>query len=240
MNKAILCTVTLGLTMILAAGCTTPSKIEVTPDKVVFEKAGATTLLQAIVLDQDGNQMSTKGLDIVWSSKDTKNVKLSPDGQVTAAASGETDIDVEIAGTEIKTRVPVRVKIPSSIQVSTEKLRLWENQIKENIWAEVRSEKGAFLEGFLPKWSSEDSSVVKVEPIIDPKKRQSWVKMTGVKRGTTHINATFRGITKSIRVAVFAEDEEVNMAGVHISKKKEEQARKAAARKKKKRRQIQF
>ncbi len=181
MNKAILCTVTLGLTMMSAAGCTTPSKIEVTPDKVVFEKAGATTLLHAIVLDQDGNQMSTKGLDIVWSSKDTKNVKLSPDGQVTAAASGETEIDVEIAGTEIKTRVPVRVKIPSSIQVSTEKLRLWENQIRENVWAEVRSEKGAFLEGFLPKWSSEDSSVVKVEPIIDLKKRQSWVKMTGVK-----------------------------------------------------------
>ncbi|MCP4602447.1 MAG: hypothetical protein GY847_18350 [Proteobacteria bacterium] len=241
MNKTIRCFIMLGVLIFWSAGCTTPASIEVTPNNVVFEKAGSTLMLYARVLDQDGNQMSIKGMDIIWSCEDTKNVRVTSDGQVTAVASGETEVQVSIADTEVTAKVPVRVKLASSIRISHEKIRLWTDQIREDVWAEVLSEKGAFVEGFLPKWSSRDESVARAEPIVDPKRRQSWVKITGIKPGTARIEASFRGITKDIRVAVFSKDEEVNMVGEHISKKKEKDAKKARAKKKKKRgRRIDF
>lgn len=197
-----------------------PAKLEILPENIVLEGSEMTKQLEAKVSDADGNVIK-EGVEIVWFSDDTSLIKLSQTGEVTGLASGEADIEVEVVGTDLKLTVPVRVKIPQSIQVSHEKLRLWTGQVKDNVWAEVHSEKDAFIEGYLPKWSSDDPTVVKVEQIEDPGRRQSWVKLTGLKSGTTFINAQFQHITKSIRVAVFDEDEEVAMDGTRIPKKKE-------------------
>ncbi len=203
------------------AGCTTPAKVEIVPDKVVLEGAGSSKKLEAKVYDKNG-ELLTEGVEIVWFSEDTKVIKLNADGEVTAVSSGEAEVEVEVVGTELKLVAPIRVKIPSSLNVSHEKLRLWTGQVKENVWAEVHSEKGAFIEGYLPTWTSEDPTIVKVEQIKDSNRRQSWVKMTGMKSGTTYINATFQGISKTIRVGVFDEDEEVALDGTRISKEKKE------------------
>jgi hypothetical protein len=162
-------------------------------------------------------------VEFVWFSDDTSIIKLSQDGEVEAISSGEATVEVEVVGTKLKTEVRVRVKIPASINVSHEKLRLWTGQVKDNVWAEVHSEKDAFIEGYLPEWSSEDPSIVKVEPINDPNRRQSWVRMTGMKSGNTYIYATFQGLSKMIRVAVFDEDEEVALDGTRIPKEKKEE-----------------
>ncbi|MCP4676930.1 MAG: hypothetical protein GY854_15715 [Deltaproteobacteria bacterium] len=217
------------LTFVVAglAGCSTPTKVEIIPDKVVIEGAGVSKKLEAKVTDADGKLM-TDGIDIVWFSEDTKIFKLTHDGEVTGVASGEGKVQVEVVGTELKVEVPIRVKIPSSINVSHEKLRLWLGQVKDNVWAEVHSEKGAFIEGYLPTWTSEDPSIVRVEQIKDPNRRQSWVKMTGMKSGTTYVNASFQSITKTLRVSVFSEDEEVSLDGTRITKdmKKEKEEKK--------------
>ena len=196
------------------SACSTPASIEIEPKEVTLEGADAELQLEAKILDSNG-EVIPDGHNVVFFS-DGKNIKCTTDGKLTAVSSGEAE--VEVVNTEIKTAVPVRIKIPSSIRVSHEKLRLWSGQVKENVWAEVRSEKDAFIEGYLPEWSSDDPSIVKVEPIVDPKRRQSWVKMTGLKSGTTYINASFKSIKKTIRVAVFDEDEEVALDGTRIPK----------------------
>jgi hypothetical protein len=209
----------------LLAGCSTPASVEITPETVILEGAGSTANLSAKILDADGQQIS-EGYETVWFTEDTKLIKLTPDGEISAVASGEAEVEVEVVGTEVKNTVSIRIKIPQSIELSHEKLRLWTGQVKDNVWAEVRSEKNAFIEGYLPKWTSDDPSTVKVEQIVDPNRRQSWVKITGMKSGMTYINATFNSITKTIRVSVFDEDEEVSLDGTRKSKDKEKEPEK--------------
>jgi hypothetical protein len=233
MNKVICCCAALGIVATLFLGCASPARIEITPDNVVFERAGDSMMLQATVFDQDDRQMSHKGIDLEWMCKDNNVVRLTSDGEVAAVASGDAKVEVTIPGVDLRAETSVRVKLPSSIRVSQDKLRLWEGETKEDVWAEVLSEKGAFLEGYLPEWSSDDPSIVKVEKIVDPNRRQSWVKLIGVRKGTSQVSAKFRGISGTIRVAVFAEDEEVVLAGDHISEKKLKDAKREAARKKK-------
>ncbi|MCP4604730.1 MAG: hypothetical protein GY847_30115 [Proteobacteria bacterium] len=208
-------------TAALVVSCTTPDKIEVIPDNIVLEGPGASKKLEAKVFDKDGKQI-TEGTEVVWFSEDTKIIKLSHDGEVTGIASGEAKVEVELVGTKLKTEASIRVKIPASINVSHEKLRLWTGQVKDNVWAEVHSEKGAFIEGYMPEWHSEDPTIVKVEQIKDPPRRQSWVRLTGIKSGLTHINASFQAIAKRIRVSVYDEDEEVALDGRRIPKEKDE------------------
>ena len=163
------------------SGCSPePAKVEITPNPVVLEGAGSTQKLSAKVLDKDGKPI-TEGVDVVWFTEDTKRIKLATDGTVTGLESGETEGEAEVVGTPIRGTVPIRIKIPASIHLSHERLRLWTGQVKENVWAEVHSEKDAFIEGYLPTWKSEDPDIVKVEPIVDPSRRQSWVRMTGMK-----------------------------------------------------------
>lgn len=208
-------------TWALAACSPTPTELKIGKEKYVLDGADAKDKIEVTVLDPDGKPI-TEGLDIVFFSTDTKIIKLDQQsGDIEAVASGEAEVEVEVVGTQLKKTAPVRVKIASSINVSHEKLRLWTGQVKDNVWSEVHSEKGAWIEGFYPEWASEDPTIVKVEPINDKNRRQSWVKMTGLKSGDTYIITTFRHLSKSIRVRVYDEDEEVSLAGERIGKKKD-------------------
>jgi hypothetical protein len=194
-----------------------PASVEIVPGEVVLEGAGAQQKLEARVLDEEG-KVIPGFTDIVWFSEDMKHIKLSADGTVTAVASGEAKVDVEVVNTQLKATVKIRIKIAASVKVSHERLRLWTGQVKEDVCAEVLSEKGAFIEGYLPTWKSDDPDIVKVEPIVDPNRRQSWVRMTGMKSGITYIYAKYKDFSQQIRVAVFDEDEEVAMDGTRIPK----------------------
>lgn len=226
-------------TAALAWGCSTPSKIEVSPKEVVLDKAGKSMLLEARVLDQDGTAMSVRGLEIRWTCEEKGVAKVTPDGQVTAVASGDADVKVEVVGTELSEIVKVEVNIPSLVHVSNDKLRLFVGETKEGIWAEVRTERGAYVEGADVTWSSEDSSVLKVEPIVDSQRRQQFVRLTGVTPGVTHAVARHGTLSKSVRVTVFASDQEVNLTGSQISEKKARDA-KRSKKKKVKPRRIEF
>jgi hypothetical protein len=216
---------------VLAAACSpTPASIEINPKDVVLDGAGTKLKLDVRVLDADGVVIE-EGVDVVFFSADTEHFKLSSSGEITAQASGEGVVEIELVGTQIKKEVPVRVKIAGSINLShpQKRLRLWTGQVKDNVWSEVHSEKGAFIEGFRPDWKTEDATVVSVEPVF-PDRRQSWVKMVGMKSGKTNLFTCFRGICETIVVAVYDEDEEVSLDGTRIpkdaKKKKEEQKKK--------------
>ena len=230
---------TCSLSFLLIVGCSTPTTIEITPNNVVLEKKNASVRLQATVRDQDGREMSTKGLQIAWSSDDSSVISLDQDGLVIAAASGDADVRAEIAETDVRAKVTVEIKIPSAVKVSKDKMRLWVGETKTDVWADVRTERGAPIEGLRPNWSSENPSVVKVESIQDGSTRQSKVKITGVTPGTTRVTARHENFSAFVRVTVFAEDEEVQMVGSQISKKKARDAKKYK-KKKEKPRKIAF
>lgn len=203
--------------LLLASGCSKPAKIEVSPERLVLEGAGQTAKLEAKVYDDSGDLMPEA--KVVWFSDDNGIIKLDPDGNVTSLASGEATIEVELVSSDLKTEVPVRVKIPSSIKTSHERLRLWKGQVKGDVWAEVHSEKGAFIEGYMPEWLTDDPNVVTVEAIKVPERRQSWVKLVGVNPGVTFIKARFKNISESIRVAVYDEDQEYAPDGTPLPPK---------------------
>jgi hypothetical protein len=229
------------LATLLAAGCQTPASLEINPEEVVLDGAGTTAKIQVKVLDEEGNPIE-EGVDVVFFSTDTEHFKLNTtNGEVTAQASGEGFVEIEVVGTEIKVDVPVRVKIASSLNVShpQKRLRLWTGQVKEDVWSEVYSEKGATIIGFKPDWKTEDPSVVTVEP-INPERRQSWVKLVGMKSGKTNIFTCFRGICETIVINVYDEDEEVDLAGNRIAKEAKEKAEKAKKKKEKNTKKIKF
>jgi hypothetical protein len=197
--------VALPFAAMFGSACSKPTTLKIEPEKVVLDGANDSETLAAKVFDQNGKPI-TEGNRIVWFSDDTKIIKLSADGVVSAVASGEAEVEAEVVGAELKAKVPIRVKIAASVVASHERMSLWIGQVKEDVWAEVHSEKEAFIEGYLPQWESEDPSIVKAEAIVDPRRRQSWVKLTALKEGVTFLHARFNGLDSSIRVSVYDEN----------------------------------
>jgi hypothetical protein len=152
---------------------------------------------------------------------------------VTAVASGGADIEAAIAETDVKAKVTVRVQIPSAVQVSREKLRLDVGQTLDDVWAVVNTERGGFIKDLRPTWSTESSSIVRVAPVDDPNRPRSYAKLTGVAPGVTHVTARYASFSKTIRVNVFGEGEEVQMVGAGISAKKARDARRGKKKKEK-------
>jgi hypothetical protein len=235
------CAIGLALAALAAGGCQTPASLKITPEEVVLDGAGTAQKIQVTVLDEEGNPME-EAVDIVFFSTDQEHFKLdTTNGEVTAQASGEGYVEVEVVGTDIKTEVPVRVKIAGSINVShpQKRLRLWTGQVKDDVWSEVYSEKGATIIGFKPEWSTEDPTVVTVEPVF-PERRQSWVKLVGKKSGKTNIFTCFRGMCETIVINVYDEDEEVDLAGNRIAKEAKEKAEKEKKRREKNTKKMKF
>ena len=227
------------LTAALGA-CESPASISIHPETVVFDKAGATAMLQVEILNSAKEKMSTRGIEINWYNDDADVVRMTEDGHLTAIASGKAEIKAEIAGTHLFDTVPVEVRIPEAIRVSKDKLRLNVGQTLEDVWAEVITGRGAFIEGLTPTFWSEDTSVVKVESTANDTHRQTFARLTGISPGTTRILVKYEGISATVRVSVFGEGDEVIMVGDHISKKKERDARRAAKNKRQKPRKIEF
>ena len=77
------------------------------------------------------------------------------------------------------------------------------------------------------------------DPANDPKRNRAYVKLVGKKSGDTYILTSFRHLSRSIRVRVYDEDEEVTLAGQRLGKKAPEgeegkEAKKESKKKKKK------
>ncbi len=221
--KATMALVLIPLIALFAIGCSpTPVEIKAEKETYILDEAGAEDQIKISILDADGDKI-TEGLEVVYFSTDTKIIRLGQqDGKIEAKASGEANVEIEIVGTDIKLDVPVRVKIPSAIELSHEKLRLWTGQVKENVCSWVQSEKGAYIEGMIPEWASEDPTIVSVEqvqdPANDPKRNRAYVKLVGKKSGDTYILTSYRHLSRSIRVRVYDEDEEVTLAGQRLGK----------------------
>ncbi|MBN2716697.1 MAG: hypothetical protein JXX14_12665 [Deltaproteobacteria bacterium] len=200
---------------VVAACSPTPVGIKFEKDMYVLEGPDAEDKIVAYGVDADGNKI-TEGLNYTFFCEKRDIVISSNDGTIKAVASGEETVEAEIVGYDIKATVKIRVKIPTDIEVSHEKLSLWVGQVKKNVAAWVVSEKGAYVEGYTPKWISADPTIVSVKDIPDPtrgKMQKSYVEMKGLKSGDTTISAVFEGMEKEITVRVYREDEELDLSG---------------------------
>lgn len=200
----------------LSTACTpTPVALKFEKDIYVLEGNDANEQIVAYAVDSDGKRIN-EGVDLTFFCPNRDVVLVTNDGKISAVSSGEDTIEVEVVGADIKAEINVRVKIPAGIETSHEKLSLWIGQIKKNVAAWVVSEKEAYIEGYLPEWSSDDPSIVSVKRIPDPikgKMQKSYVEMKGLKSGDTTINATFGNMMKTITVRVYSEDEELDLSG---------------------------
>lgn len=215
MKKAIFCIWALLVVSLTMACSPTPVGIKFEKETIILEGKGSKGKIVAFAVDADGNAIK-EGVDLTFFCPKRDVVFVANDGTIEASSSGEATVEVEVVGTEIKKEIKVRVKIPGGIEVTHEKLRLWNGQVKTNVAAWVVSEKGAYVEGYLPDWSSDDPTVVSVKNIKDPSKGQmqrSFVEMKGLKSGNTTINATFQNMIKIITVRVYNDDEEVDLSG---------------------------
>ncbi|MBN2528496.1 MAG: hypothetical protein JXR76_19060 [Deltaproteobacteria bacterium] len=193
----------------------TPVAIRFEQDVYTLEGSGAEGQIVAFTVDADGKKIEN-GPDLTFFCESRDIVQVSNDGKIKAVASGEDKVEVEVVGHDIKATVGIRVKIPSDIEVTHEKLSLWVGQEKKNVAAWVVSEKGAYIEGYTPTWVSADPSIVTVKDIPDPSKgkmQRSYVEMHGMKSGDTTIKATFQDMEKEIVVRVYREDEELDLSG---------------------------
>ncbi len=213
--KRVLFVVLTATAAIVTAACSTPADIRFDKEVYVLEGFDAEGQIVATAVDADGTPIKD-GVDMTFFCQKNDIVKVTNDGKLKAVASGEDEVEVEIVGTEIKKIAKVRVKIPGSIAVSHEKLRLWVGQVKKNVAAWVLSEKEAYIEGYLPDWTSDDPTIVSVKRIPDPTRGQyqrSYVEMVGLKSGDTTVNATYGNLMTSITVRVYSEDDEVDLSG---------------------------
>ena len=104
-------------------GCNAPASMEAVPDSLVMDGLGHEEKIEVNVYNKDG-QPITEDLKFVWFSSDTAIIKLDQTGTVRGIASGEAAVEVELVGTDLKAKIPVRIKNPSSSQQKTRKLML--------------------------------------------------------------------------------------------------------------------
>ncbi|MBN2341387.1 MAG: hypothetical protein JXX29_08320 [Deltaproteobacteria bacterium] len=215
MKQLMFVVISAAIMTVFAACSPTPVAIKFDKDVYVLEGADAKGKIVAFAVDADGNPIK-EGVDLTYFCADRDVVKVSADGSIEAVSSGEETVEVEVVGVDIKAEIDIRVKIPSGIEVTHEKLSLWVGQVKKNVAAWVVSEKEAYIEGYTTEWTSNDPSIVSVKGIPDPvkgKMQRSYVEMKGLKSGDTTITASFGDLSKDITVRVYREDEELDLSG---------------------------
>jgi len=192
------------LAIALSAGCSSPASLEIRPEVLVLEGAGATGQLEPVILDEDGKQI-TEGYSVVWLGLDSKVAKVQQDGRVEAVSSGMILVDVEVVGTEVRGKGRVEVKIPGSVIASRDELALPAGGAPVMVSAEVRSDVDTPLGGkFLPNWKVDDQSIVSLEQMPRSDEPRTWARLTPLKPGETYATAKYGELAADIRIVVVA------------------------------------
>jgi hypothetical protein len=186
-----------------ATGCSSPASVEVRPDPLVLEGAGATGKLEPIVLDESGKQL-TEGYAIAWLGTDRKVAKVHQDGRVEAVTSGKILVDVEVIGTEVRGMGHVEVRIPGSVVASHDELALVVGQGPVMVVGEVRSDIDTLIPGWVPTWKVDDATIVRLEQLPGSEEPRTRAKLTALKPGETYATASFKDLAADIRIIVIA------------------------------------
>jgi hypothetical protein len=182
-------------------GCSSPASLEIEPEVLVLEGAGATGKLEPVIFDEGGKRI-TEGYAFAWFGLDSKVAKVHQDGRVEAVSSGKIMVDVEVVGTEVRGIGHVEVKIPGSVVASHEKLVLVTGGSSVMVSAEVRSDRDTMLPGYLPDWKVDHPDLVSLEQMPRSEEPRTWARLTPLKPGTTYATATYKDLAIDIPILV--------------------------------------
>jgi uncharacterized protein YjdB len=112
--------VVLPLLLLGAGACNRVARLEVDPPKKTIYNLGGTAKLLPKGFDKKGNPVEAPKVN--WTIADEKIAKISPTGEVTAVAPGETKVTAESGAARVE--VPIKVLPLSSIKVAPEKALL--------------------------------------------------------------------------------------------------------------------
>jgi len=190
------------MVLAVAAGCSSPASVEVKPEVLVLEGAGATGKLEPVILDEDGKQI-TEGYSFAWFGLDPKVAKVQQDGRVEAVSSGKILVDIEVVGTEVHGMGQVEVRIPGSVVASHEELVLPAGGSPVMVSAEVRSDVDTVLGGkFVPNWKVDDATIVALEQMPASEEPRTWARLTPLKAGETYATAKYGELAADIHIVV--------------------------------------
>ena len=139
----------------------TATRLTITPGSMAFTAIGQTVQLSADVLDQLGRPISDAS--VAWSSGDDAIATVDAAGGVTAAGNGETAITATSGAAADTARIFVRQTVHSmTVTPTSGTLTALGDTLR--LVAVVRDPNGNAVVNAAVTWSSDDTSVVTVDP----------------------------------------------------------------------------
>lgn len=197
------------LTITVAIGCSSPSKIELRPNPLVLEGKGTKGKLSWHIFDEDGKEI-TEDYGVTFMCLDEKTIRIQQDGTVIALSSGKALVDIEIVGsqvpgipgTEIHTKGEVIVKIPGWIEMSHEQITLIAGQQPVTVWAELRNDQNHTMRGRLPTWKVDNPNIVSISPNVNKHATRVFLNLTPLTPGETFASAIYGDLAGDILITV--------------------------------------
>ena len=182
-----------------------PTSISITPASVTLMAIGQTRKLEAAVVDQNGQPLTSA--NVLWSSSNSIVATVSPQGLVTAVGNGTAQITATAGNASAS--VPVTVaQTPGRIVIEPMTATLMAIGDTVQITATVLDQNGQLVAGAVVTWQSSDESVATVTP-------EGLV--TAVGNGTAQITATAgnASATATVQVKDTRRDREALIALYH-------------------------
>ncbi len=172
-----------------AFGCNKVSRIESEAKQKTLYTIGGSASLPVKAFDSKGQPVEKPKLE--WATADEKVVRVSPSGELTAVAAGQTIVTVQ--GGKAKTEIPVKVVPLASIKLSPESINLI-GPVGSTavIQPSLVDDKGGPVDEKV-KWSSTAPTVATIEP-------DGVITAKGT--GRTSVVATLEGVKAEAIVAV--------------------------------------
>jgi peptidoglycan/xylan/chitin deacetylase (PgdA/CDA1 family) len=166
------------------------TSIQLDPALVELDALGASTVVAARVLDQEGAPIG--GVALAWSSDDPSVAAVSAEGRVTAAGNGATSIRASAGDVEASLPVTVAQRV-ASLSIVADSLVLRDPGDTVTVAALVRDPGGTDVAGAEVVWTSGDTSVARIS---------SAGLLEAAATGTTLVRATAGEYSDTLRVRV--------------------------------------
>lgn len=171
----------------LAACGPAVKQVDVVPNQVTLDAAGATAELRATVRDHAGGRLQ---LPVRWESARPEVVEVDASGRVSARRSGQAEVRASAGGAT--GMALVRISIPAKAELEPASLTLVGVPSAEQLSLRLRDEAGQEIAPRDVAWRSADEGVARV----------SNGTVTAVAPGQTRVTASAAGLTAAAELVV--------------------------------------
>jgi uncharacterized protein YjdB len=180
--------IVLASTVLLAACGRRPESIDMQPHTLELGRKGETKAIQATVKDMNGRPI--EGVQLEWSSNNTKSATVDTTGKVKALSTGTAQVTAKTG--DVSNQVVVSVVIPATVNIDPPKMLLRGAGQSQELNVSVLDDNGQLVPGAKLTWASDNPAVATVADS----------KVTGVADGVAKITATAADVSGSAEVLV--------------------------------------